>query len=151
VRLLADTNIVSMAVEALRSRGHDLIYVAERDVDPGDPAILEEARASDRVLLTKDHDIGALVFRDRTAHAGVLLIDDLGSARDETSLVSGAAEGSAQEARFERPDAARARRSSRPCAAARAGAASRSKERGCCCAPRRGSATRFISAATPPR
>lgn len=88
MRLLADTNIVSLAVEALRARAHDLIYVAERDIDPGDLAILGEAYASNRVFLTKDQGIGALVFRDRAAHAGVLLIDDLGSPQDETRLLS---------------------------------------------------------------
>jgi hypothetical protein len=39
------------------------------------------------VLLTKDNDIGALVFRDGMAHAGVLLIDDLGSADEEATLL----------------------------------------------------------------
>ena len=65
-----------------------MVYVAERETDPGDLAILNEAHASGRVLLTKDHDVGALVFRDGVPHAGVLLIDDLGSAQQETKLLS---------------------------------------------------------------
>lgn len=88
MRLLADSNIVSRAVHSLREKGHDLIYAGERESDPGDLAILNEARASNRVLLTKDHDIGALVFKERVVHAGVLLIDDLGSAPGETELLS---------------------------------------------------------------
>lgn len=87
MRLVADSNIVVAAVEALRALGHDVQYIAERAEDPGDLTILNEARESWRVLLTKDHDIGALVFKDRIAHAGVMLLDDLGSATEETSLI----------------------------------------------------------------
>jgi predicted nuclease of predicted toxin-antitoxin system len=87
VRFLADSNIVAMAVHELRALGHTVTYVAERDADPGDLAILSEAFTSGSVLLTKDHDIGALVFKHRQSHAGVLLIDDLGSAHEETNLV----------------------------------------------------------------
>jgi predicted nuclease of predicted toxin-antitoxin system len=87
VRLLADTNIVAAAVAALRAEGHDVIFVAERAVDPGDAAILAEAVADGRILISKDHDIGTLVFRDQAPHAGVLLIDDLASAIEEAQLV----------------------------------------------------------------
>lgn len=87
MRLFADTNIVAPAVRALREAGHDVIYSAERPTDPGDEALLAEAAADGRVFLTKDHDIGALVHRDGQPHAGVLLLDDLGSAADETKLI----------------------------------------------------------------
>jgi predicted nuclease of predicted toxin-antitoxin system len=87
VRLFADTNIVAPAVRALRAAGHDVIYSAERSTDPGDEALLSEAVSDGRVFLTKDHDIGALVHRDGRAHAGVLLLDDLGDAAGETTLI----------------------------------------------------------------
>jgi predicted nuclease of predicted toxin-antitoxin system len=87
VRLLADTNIVAPAVRALRQDGHDVIYSAERNIDPGDAALLAEANDDRRIFLTKDHDIGALVFRDGAQHAGVLLIDDLASVVEETRLL----------------------------------------------------------------
>lgn len=87
MRLLADTNIASLAVGVLRTQGHDVLYTAERAVDPGDAAILSEAHGSARVLLTKDNDIGTLVFRDGMAHAGVLLIDDLGAPEEEAKLL----------------------------------------------------------------
>ena len=88
MRLFADTNIVAAAVRALRSAGHDVIYSAERSTDPGDEALLAEAAATGRVLLTKDHDFGALVHRDGRAHAGVLLLDDLGDAAEEARLIT---------------------------------------------------------------
>ena len=59
--------------------------------------MLDEAVTAGRVLLTKDHDLGALVFRDGLAHAGVLLIDDLGSPEDEAELLCGVVASQAAE------------------------------------------------------
>jgi predicted nuclease of predicted toxin-antitoxin system len=87
VRVLADTNIVAAAVRALRADGHDVDYIAERPEDPGDAAILAEALRTRRVLITKDFDIGALVYRDSCKHAGVVLVDDLGDVLAETELL----------------------------------------------------------------
>jgi predicted nuclease of predicted toxin-antitoxin system len=87
VRLFADTNIAAATVAALRADGHDVIHSAERKTDPGDLALLSEAASDNRVFVTKDHDLGVLVFRDGAMHAGVLLIDDLGSPAEETELV----------------------------------------------------------------
>lgn len=74
-------------MRALRNAGHNVLYSAERAVDPGDEALLKEAKDESRVLITKDRDMGALVFRDDVRHAGVLLIDDLGNAAEETALL----------------------------------------------------------------
>jgi predicted nuclease of predicted toxin-antitoxin system len=87
VRFLADSNIVAQAVRAPRAAGHDVVYVGDRTADPGDHALLAEAVADGRVFLTKDHDIGALVHRDRQPHSGVLLVDDLGDAGAETRTI----------------------------------------------------------------
>jgi predicted nuclease of predicted toxin-antitoxin system len=87
MRLLADSNIVAPAVSALRLDGHDVDYAGERPSDPGNGALLEEAAESNRVFVTKDHDIGALVFQHGARHSGVLLIDDFGSSARETVLV----------------------------------------------------------------
>lgn len=78
MRLLADTNIVAMAVRGLRALGHEVAYVAERDADPGDLAIFSVAINSGIVFLAKGHDIAALVIKNRQNCAGVLLIDDHG-------------------------------------------------------------------------
>jgi predicted nuclease of predicted toxin-antitoxin system len=87
VRLLADSNIVAQAIRAMRAAGHDVVYVGERTADPGDHALLAEAATEEQVFLTKDHDIGALVHRDRQPHSGVLLVDDLGDADAETRMI----------------------------------------------------------------
>ena len=77
MRFLADTNIVAPAVRALRDAGHDVAHVAERASDPGDSALLAEALTEHRVFISKDRDIGALVYRDGHAHCGVPLIDSV--------------------------------------------------------------------------
>ena len=46
-----------------------------------------EAAAEGRIFVTKDHDIGVLVHRDRQPHFGVLLLDDLGDAEAESKLI----------------------------------------------------------------
>jgi predicted nuclease of predicted toxin-antitoxin system len=71
----------------LRVAGHDVDYLGERPQDPGDAALLREAHDAQRIVLTKDHDIGALVFKGRSPHAGVVLLDDLGDPRAESELV----------------------------------------------------------------
>ena len=52
-------------MRAMRDAGHDVVYIGERARDPGDEALLAEAAADRRIFVTKDHDIGALVDRDR--------------------------------------------------------------------------------------
>jgi hypothetical protein len=49
--------------------------------------LLEEALLDRRVFVTKDHDIGVLVYGKGAAHAGVLLIDDLGDPVAEAALL----------------------------------------------------------------
>ncbi len=71
----------------MRAAGHDVVYVGDRNPDPGDRALLAEAVAEGRILLTKDHDIGALVHRDQQPHSGVLLVDDLGDPAAESGLI----------------------------------------------------------------
>jgi predicted nuclease of predicted toxin-antitoxin system len=87
VRVLADSNIVAQAVRDMRAAGHDVLSAGERPSDPGDAALLAEAAAQGRVFITKDHDIGVLVHRDSQPHSGILLVDDLGKAAAESTLI----------------------------------------------------------------
>ena len=38
--------------------------------------------------MTKDRDVGRLIHRDQRPHSGVMLIDDLGNANEETRLIA---------------------------------------------------------------
>jgi len=48
VHLIADTTIVTLTVQRLRVDGHNVVYVGERDEDPGDRAT---ARSSAKRML----------------------------------------------------------------------------------------------------
>jgi predicted nuclease of predicted toxin-antitoxin system len=74
VILLADEGIDRQIVERLRHDGHEVAYVAELSPGIMDEVVLSLSRASHSVLITADKDFGELVFRQRQASTGVLLI-----------------------------------------------------------------------------
>jgi hypothetical protein len=71
-------------VRNLRDTGHHIVRAADFAVDPGSTSLLAQSVSENRVFLTKDHDIGALVYRDLRRHCGVLLVGDerVGTAPD---------------------------------------------------------------------
>jgi predicted nuclease of predicted toxin-antitoxin system len=72
MKLLIDSCVAGAVTRRLREQGHDVVSIAERDVDPGDRAILEIAHAEGRAIVTIDADFGTLVFRDQAQRVGVL-------------------------------------------------------------------------------
>jgi predicted nuclease of predicted toxin-antitoxin system len=75
VRFLADENIASLAISALRSSGVDVLAVA--DVSPGAPDVdvLGLANREGRVLVTFDKDFAELAYRRELAvSAGAVLL-----------------------------------------------------------------------------
>ena len=74
MRLLANENVPTEAVEVLRSEGHDVLWI--RTASPGSPdqVFLARAVAESRALLIFDKDFGELAFRSRLpATCGILL------------------------------------------------------------------------------
>lgn len=71
---LADENIDEMIVQALRAAGHDVWSVAEASPGIQDKEVLRESVVREATLITADKDFGELVFRQRLATYGVLLI-----------------------------------------------------------------------------
>ena len=65
MRILADENFPGLAVEALRLRGHDVVWI--RTDSPGvvDRDVLARAVIENRLLVTFDKDFGELAFRSR--------------------------------------------------------------------------------------
>jgi len=98
VRFLADEGVDRQIVERLRLDGHQVAYVAEMSPGIMDDAVLLESRTSESVLITADKDFGELVFRQRQASSGVLLIRlwGLGPAV-KAAVVSGAIQEHGQE------------------------------------------------------
>ena len=72
--LLADESVDRQIVERLRLDGHQVAYVAEMSPGIMDEVVLMESRTSASMLITADKDFGELVFRQRQASTGVLLI-----------------------------------------------------------------------------
>ena len=72
MRLLLDTCVWGGAVDDLEAAGHDVRWVGSWPQDPGDPAILEQALADERVLVTLDKDFGELAVLHRQPHCGII-------------------------------------------------------------------------------
>ena len=75
MRLLANENVPAALVEALGTRGHDVLWV--RTASPGitDLQVLRKAASEDRVLLTFDKDFGELAYREQPAAVpGIILV-----------------------------------------------------------------------------
>ena len=74
MRLLADENFPGLAIKALRSHGHDVVWIREDAPGISDRAVLSRATAEGRLLITFDKDFGELVFRlGSNAPSGVIL------------------------------------------------------------------------------
>lgn len=79
MRLLADENIPRSIVVWLRTAGHDVLLASESGLGQSDSHWLDLAANEQRVILTSDKDFGELIFRDRLASFGIILLrlDDL--------------------------------------------------------------------------
>ncbi|MGH6949975.1 MAG: DUF5615 family PIN-like protein [Vitreimonas sp.] len=74
MRLLANENIPSDAVAALRAAGHDVDWMRETAPGESDAQVIARAVAEQRILLTFDKDFGELAFHSKLpATCGVLL------------------------------------------------------------------------------
>ncbi|MCR4419230.1 MAG: DUF5615 family PIN-like protein [Clostridia bacterium] len=74
MRFLADENVDREIVVELRSRSHEVAYVAETEPGISDEELLSQANRKQAVLITADKDFGEIVFRQRRAIAGAILI-----------------------------------------------------------------------------
>ncbi len=69
-----DEGVERQIVERLRADGHDVSYVAELAPGLSDDDVLEAARGLGAPLITNDKDFGELVFRQKLATPGVVLL-----------------------------------------------------------------------------
>jgi predicted nuclease of predicted toxin-antitoxin system len=73
-KLLADENIPSKTVKALKQRGIDIVSVADSSPGLSDRAVIEQANDENRVIVTFDKDFGELIFRQRIKVKGLILL-----------------------------------------------------------------------------
>lgn len=86
--LLADESVERQIVEALRGAGHDVVSIAESGPGMPDDEVLALSTRNRAVLVTLDTDFGELVYRQRLASHGVLLVRLPGEPPDrKTALV----------------------------------------------------------------
>ena len=71
---VADENVESDVVVALRELGHDVVDVVHSSPGAADDSLLESARSRNAILITSDKDFGDLVYRQRKMTAGVVLM-----------------------------------------------------------------------------
>ena len=74
MNILADESVDEPIVRRLREGGHLVWYVAEMEPELNDEAVLGRANQEQAVLATADKGFGELIFRQRKANAGVVLI-----------------------------------------------------------------------------
>ena len=86
MRLLLDSCVSKFAVEALREKNHDVIWVPEEGEDPGDTEILNRAYQEERVLVTADKDFGDLVFVFQKPHPAIIRLVSL-KAKEQGSII----------------------------------------------------------------
>jgi len=74
MRWIVNENVSATVIRTLRDRGHDVLSVKESLRGTGDPHILAQAQANERVLVTHDKDFGELAFRyGLPATSGIVL------------------------------------------------------------------------------
>lgn len=89
MNLIADEGIDAPIVRRLRADGHTVWYVAELSPSVPDEDVLALAIEHAAVLVTADKDFGALVFQQRRASSGVVLLRLAGlSANGKAAVVS---------------------------------------------------------------
>lgn len=75
LRILANENVPSALVEALRRHGHDVAWVVTLMPGASDDAVLQCAAAEARICLTLDKDFGELAARTPgAARHGIILL-----------------------------------------------------------------------------
>lgn len=93
MRILADESVDGEIVRALRAAGYEVDYAAELDPGASDETVLRRAKTARAVLVTADKDFGELVFRQRRASSGVVLVRLAGlSQARKAAIVVGAFE-----------------------------------------------------------
>ncbi|MBI5102130.1 MAG: DUF5615 family PIN-like protein [Nitrospirae bacterium] len=74
MRFLANENVPLDAVEALKKKKHDIVWVRTDCPGSNDEDILSRAIAEERILITFDKDFGELAFSQRLpAQCGIIL------------------------------------------------------------------------------
>jgi len=64
-------------VNWLKTQGHDIALVSEKDSKMKDLGVLEWAKHENRIIITTDQDFEEIIWRDRKPHSGVLRLENV--------------------------------------------------------------------------
>ena len=74
MRILADENVPLIAVKALQTKGHDVLWILAESPGVSDEQVLHQAEQTNRILITFDKDFGELALRKQPSRPpGVIL------------------------------------------------------------------------------
>jgi predicted nuclease of predicted toxin-antitoxin system len=74
MRFLVDECTGPAVARWLCDQGHDVFSVYDQARGMSDDAVLKKAFDKDRLLITNDKDFGAMIFRERRPHKGIILL-----------------------------------------------------------------------------
>ena len=74
MNFLVDENLGRSIVRVLEQLGHDVMWATSELPGAPDVDVMARAHQEQRVIVSDDTDFGTLVFRDRLAAAGVILL-----------------------------------------------------------------------------
>jgi predicted nuclease of predicted toxin-antitoxin system len=74
VQFLADENVPRSMVAWMRAEGHDVALASELSIGAPDIHWLDLAMTESRIIVSADKDFGELVYRDRLASHGIVLL-----------------------------------------------------------------------------
>ena len=86
-----DEGVSRQVADTLRDRGHEVICVWETPPSIADEAILAIANEREALVVTQDKDFGELVYRQRLATAGVVLLRLAGLSQSKRAELVGTA------------------------------------------------------------
>jgi len=77
MKFLLDSCISKFAVETLREKGFEVLWIPEIGEDPGDETIIKRAFEENFVLVTLDKDFGELIFVFNKPHSAIIRLVDI--------------------------------------------------------------------------
>ena len=88
MKFLVDSCISKFAVNALRNKNYDVIWIPEEKHDPGDDVIMHRALKEERILVTADKDFGDLVFVFQQPHPAIIRLVNIKAAEHGKKLLN---------------------------------------------------------------